>query len=263
MILASLGKPRDFFEKRKQADKNRGEVLKKSREVYKSQASCQSDSNCLKACEETVSSPSDIKDCQSLPPAQVRRLADMRKIFQDKRLDSFNQSAVFDLNVFLNLSPESVLALFSQLGMAASKELLAWILADYERASLFVEEDQDFIFLEALLKEIDFHPISALGEAIEDNMVFHEMALKKQNDQAMVWAHGFFSEKLCAGAGDLAACVLTQYCLAGSRFRSGGFSELLGFEGFRGVLAQKLGGSFDEKSLKKGESLAKSACAAD
>ena len=261
IFLASLGgeKTQTFYEERKKSDSNREETLQRSKETYKSSKSCQDDPSCRAICARLFRYASDQKDCRELPPAQVDRFQDVYKAFQDKSRESLDKLTVFDLKVFLNLSAEPVLSLFKQSGFAAAKEILVWILADWERAFLFLEEDQDFIFLEALLKEIEISPISALGESIEGNMVFQELALRKQNDAAMDWVHGFFARGLCEEGEAQADCVLTQYCSVGGSFQKEALGAFMEFQGFRETLAEKCGGSFDERGLA-GQSLIKDIC---
>ena len=254
-FFASQGRPRDFYEARKQSDSNRKETLSRSREIYKSSQSCKKTPSCGAACGRLFQYPSDRRDCRQLSPPQVRRFEDVYAAFQDKSRESLSALAFFDIKAFLNLSAEPSVTLFGRFGRVAAKEFLSWILADWEIALLFSEEDQDFIFLETLLREIEVYPIKALEEPIEGDMTFQELALRKQNDPAMVWVHEFFAKSLCGGAGEAAAaaagggggpalaesqaeCVLARYCPVAARFSEELLGALKGFQRFKEALGQ-------------------------
>lgn len=217
-----------FYEEIREQDKNRTRVFSQSREIYKGSPQCSSERVCNDICSEIFVHASTQKDCMALPLAQVRRLNGIYKILKNKTANQLQRIRLSDFRVFLNVSPASVERQLIKMGADSAKGMAYWIATDWDAARLFYEEDEEFLILEALFKEIEFTVVSALRSDIKNGASYYQIALEYNNESALDWVHNYFVN-FC---GNQETCLLSQYCLL-NRSHYGGFSnEILDYKPF-------------------------------
>ena len=166
----------DFLKFRQAQDSDRLKVLEQSQNNYKESGFCSSASSCRKICSQLFSLSWDEENCKKLPALQVYRFESLYNRLLDKKLTSLQKISVFDLKIFLNLSPEPFLRFIQTLGPIPTKIFLQWITNDWQIAKIFVEEDWDFLFLDIFLNEIQVSPIDSLKEELAEGRTFMELA---------------------------------------------------------------------------------------
>ena len=195
---STIENPSTFFKSRRGKDTNRKEVLKQSHTIYAGGKLCSSFASCKQTCNLLFSLDLDKKDCVKLPSLQIHRFEKVYKSILEKELSVLQEIDVFDLKVFLNLSPEPFLQVLQTLGPVSAKVFLNWITADWRVAKVFNEEDWDFLFFQIFLKEIQLSPINSLREEVAEGRTFVELAWLKQNDFALFWLGDYFQQVQCS-----------------------------------------------------------------
>lgn len=230
-----------FFESRRKEDSDRAELLNQSHELYSGGKICSFDFSCVRLCSQIFSLDFDQKDCKRLPATQVYQLEKLYQYILKKELRYLQEINVFDLKLFLNLSPEPLYKFFRTLGPVFKEQLLIWFASDWEVAAVFSEEDWDFLFLDIFLNEAPLHPISFLKREIFRGRTFAELAWLKQNDFALFWLDNYFKKAQCLGLeGEKADnCVLAQYCYLSTGFQSDVLKEIMGFKNLQLLLDKK------------------------
>ena len=180
----------------------------------------------------------DKKDCKELFAIQVHRFEKVYNSILEKDLNILQEIDVFDLKVFLNLSPEPFFRVLQTLGPISAKVFLNWIIADWRVGKVFHKEDWDFLFLEIFLKEIQLSPISSLREEVAEGRTFIELAWLKQNDFALFWLGDYFEKVQCSNSDEekIEDCVLAQYCLLSGNFKNDVLKEVMDFEDLKLLL---------------------------
>ena len=242
-VLPSYIEEKDssFFQLRREKDTDRNKTLEQSHNIYAGGGICSSDFSCMEICDQIFSFESDEKDCLQLPIPQVYRFETLYSQIHEKDMSSLKEINVFDLKVFLNLSPEPFLKVLRTLGPISAKVFLNWIAEDWKVAEVFTKEDWDFLFLEIFLNEIQLSPISSLKEEVSEGRTFVELAWLKQNDSALFWLHDYFKEVQCLDVKEEKAdsCVLAQYCRISESFQRDIMKEIMGFEKLKQILSQR------------------------
>ena len=200
-------RPPSVYEDIKNQDQNRSAVLNESKEIYKGSPICSSEQVCHRMCGEIYDSPFQ-KDCVTLSLPQVRRLNKIYGNLKDRDIDKLKTTRLSDLKVLLNVSPMPLEKQFVQMGADSAKDLAWWIATDWDAARMFSEEDEGFLLLEALFKEIKFTVVSALRTDLREGYSYYKIAFEYGNEYALNWIHSYFI-KSC---DNQEACLLSQYC---------------------------------------------------
>ena len=228
-VAPTVERPASFYEALKEKDKNRDDVLEKSKETYKDSKNCEDDDDCEDICSDIYIRRSDKSDCKELSVAQVRRMEKVHDILDDKKTNQLDDINLDDLEVIINISLEPIEKIFKTYGSTKARDVLNWIADDEDAARLFESEDADFVLLDTLLKEINSNPSAALSRNLKGGDRYHEIALTKDNEHALDWVHLYFEDKLCESQSTNKsedACVLSQYCLI-SHSAGTDFSEVI------------------------------------
>ena len=228
-IPVGVTRPASFYEILRRDDQNREDVLEESKKTYKDSEVCEDNKECEDMCEDIYRRRLNRKDCKELAVVQVKRMKDVFDVLKRKSTKDFPNINLKDLGVLLNISPEPIEKLFTEYGSTKARSTLYWIADDVDVADLFESEDEEFILLDSLLKEINSNPSSSLSRNLEDGERFHEVALAKDNQSALSWIHSYFEDELCKTHDSneaQEACVLTQYCLV-SQSAHRDFSEIV------------------------------------
>ena len=167
-------RPPSFYEQIRGQDKNRSNVFSQSREIYRGSPLCSSERVCNDICSEIFIHASTQKDCVALPLAQVRRFTGIYKILRNKNTARLQGVRLSDFKVFLNVSPVPVERQLIQMGADSAKGMAYWIATDWDAARLFYEEDEEFLILEALFREIEFTVVSALRTEIRNGASYYK-----------------------------------------------------------------------------------------
>lgn len=238
-MTSSIERSDDFFKVRQEKDTNRKEVFQQSQKLYKSEKICSVDSDCVEICQNLFSE--NRKDCLQLPAPQIYQLEKLYQRFNEKDQLSFKDIHVFDLLVFLNLSPEPLVSFFQTLGPFFMKEILFWLVSNWQIAEVFSEEDWDFLFLEIFLNQMQNSPIHSLKEEIAEGRTFMELAWIKQNDAVLFWLNDYFSAVLCRDIEkqEKENCILAQYCLLAESFQDDVSREIMDFEKLKQIVDTK------------------------
>ena len=219
--------PPSVYEEIKKQDKNRSVVFNESKEIYKGSPLCSSEKTCHRMCSE-IFGPAVLEDCVALSLAQVRRLDGIYGNLKDNNIDRLQKARLSDLKVFLNVSPAPVERQFIKMGADSAKTLAWWIATDWDAARLFYEEDEGFLLLEALFKEIKFTIVSALQAELRNGSSYYQIAFEYGNEYALDWIHSY----LVNSCDNQEACLLSQYCQL-NRFHYEEFSnEILEYKPF-------------------------------
>ena len=245
MASSTEEKGASFFQSRQAKDRDRKEVLNQSHIIY-SEELCSSDLSCVEMCHHIFSLDSDKKDCEQLTAPQVYQFKKLYDHILKQELTFLQKINIFDLKVFLNLSPEPLFRSLKTLGPFSAKHFLRWIASDWRVAKIFSEEDRDFLFLEIFLKGVHIFPISSLREELIEGRTFIELAWLKQNDSALFWLNDYFEKVQCAHlSGEKAEdCVLAQYCLLSPDFQQDVLKEIMSFKNLKLILNKRPGPSY-------------------
>ena len=228
----------DFFLDRKKKDSDRKKTLAQSYKIYTGKRICSSDSSCGAICRSLFSLSGDQEDCNKLPREQVYQFEKLFYYISEKKLSSLEEINIFDLKVFLNLSPEPLFKFFQTLDPIFTKTFLYWIAVNWQIAKIFKEEDWDFLFLDIFLNKGPVSPISFLEEELAEGRTFMEWAWLKQNDYALLWLDDYFRKTQCEGLkkSELKSCVLAQYCLISAGFQNDVSKEIMGFKRLKSIV---------------------------
>lgn len=220
------------YEQIKKQDKNRAAIFSESKEIYKGSPLCSSEKTCHRMCS-TIFDSTVLEDCMALSLAQVRRLDRIYGNLKDNNIDRLREARLSDLKVFLNVSPMPVERQFIKMGAESAKVLAWWIATDWDAARLFYEEDEGFLLLEALFKEIQFTIVSALQTELKNGGSYYQIAFEYGNEYALDWIHSYFVNS----CDNREACLLGQYCQL-NRFHYEEFSnEILAYKPFSDFVA--------------------------
>lgn len=208
-------RPDNFYEGIKGKDPNRKTVLDDSIKTYESPI-CEKSESCVEICNTLFRNRENKKECSSLTRVQVEKFHDVFKILQQPGISDLKRLNLYDLKVFLNVSPEGAERAIRRVGARHAKSLLRWVAEDYKVATLFDEEDGDYVILETILDELKRDPIEALQVNIYAGHTPHELALEERNNAAFRWFHGIIEEECSANRGRYDEkenwCVLGHYC---------------------------------------------------
>ena len=248
LVLTSSTEEKEasFFQSRREKDRDRKEVLNQSQIIYSGGEPCSSDLSCVKICHHIFSLDSDKKDCEQLTAPQVDQFKKLYNFILEQELTSLQKINIFDLKVFLNLSPEPLFRSLKTLGPFSAKYFLNWIASDWQVARVFSEEDWDFLFLEIFLNGIQISPISSLREEVVEGRTFVELAWLKQNDSALFWLNDYFKGVQCAklNGEEAESCILAQYCLLSPSFQHDVLKEIMSFKSLNLILNKRPGPSY-------------------
>ena len=230
----------NFYTELKEKDENRNEILEDSRKIYKSEI-CDESKSCISICKKLFYRSENRNDCESLTKVQVEKLEEVYDALEQPSFNDLQYVNLYDLKVFLNLSPEAMERAFRRTGSRDAKEVLHWIASDENVALIFEGEDGDFVILETLLNEIRHDPIEALGVTINSGDTVQEIALEENNDASFNWIHGFIQEE-CSSSKDEEEdyCVLGNYCSIMNKFHEDNVARILDFEEIEGLLQNVL-----------------------
>jgi len=216
LVLPSIGggKELSFFIDRKAHDKDRAQVLKQSHSVYFGQELCLEEYSCRKICRQIFIVPSDEQECEKLPLPQVYQFQELSHHIFSEKFNTLYKINIFDLKVFLNLSPEPLYRHFQTLGPFLKTKFLIELAKNWHLAKVLSDEDWDFLFLDFFLKDSHLSPITVLAKEIFEGRTFVELAWLKQNDPALFWLDDYFKQVRCEklDGEELESCSLAQYC---------------------------------------------------
>ena len=226
-----------FYNQIKEGDENRDEVLEDSRDTYQS-VTCLESEACQDTCHELYSRQFAREDCETLTKTQVRKLEEVYSTLGSPGKRKLEELSLYDLSVFLNVSPEPIEKLFRRTGSADAKDVLYWIAANKDVADIFEGEDGDFVILETLLNELKSNSIDALSSSIKKGDTFQEVAIIEKNTAAFNWIHSFL-ESECSSRNrndNEEWCVLGNYCSIVRKFDEDNAAALLDFEEVAGLV---------------------------
>ena len=234
-----FARPDDFYERLKQVDENRNEILENSKRTHVSSI-CSESEDCQKICRNLFNRSDDREDCEDLTEAQVDRLDDVHDALESPGLNDLQYIDLYDLNVFLNVSPEPIERLFRRIGSSRARSILYWIASDKDVAEIFESEDGEFVILETLLDEIRPRPEEALGVSVREGDTFQEVAIESDNRAAFDWTHNFLVSE-CSSSGRSRGneeewCVLAHYCNITKRFSEDNQADFLEFAEIAGIV---------------------------
>ena len=226
-----------FYNQITDNDENRNEVLEDSRQTYKS-VQCSESEECQDTCDTLYTKRFAREDCKTLTKVQVRKLEEVHNTLGSPGKRKLAELNLYDLSVFLNVSPEPIEKLFRRTGSADAKDVLYWIAANKDVAEIFEGEDGDFVILETLLNELKSKRIDALSSSINRGDTFQEIAIIEKNIPAFNWIHSFL-ESECSSRSkndDEDWCVLGKYCSIVRNFNEDNAAALLDFEEIAGLV---------------------------
>lgn len=234
LILPSTIKTKDrvFFEARRTQDLDRQEILKKSHIIYFEEKLCSKENSCREICDNIFVLDFDRKDCKKLSIPQVHQFEVLSHHILKQDLKFLQEINMFDLKVFLNLSPEPLYRSLRTLDLFFVKQFFGFLAIDWQFAQIVSEEDWDFLFLNFFLNENELSPINLLKEKVSENKTFIELAWYNQNDPALFWLDDYFEKIQCEGfmAEELENCVLAQYCHISDNLDSSILKEFVSFK---------------------------------
>ena len=162
------------YDKKKDNDKNRDDILKNSNQRYSGKACEEEDRRheCHEQCSDIYSSRrGDVKDCEELKIGLIEKLAELHELLEEPDHEDLLKVDNRDFSTYLNISiaPFDELVEDRNFKKKDAEELFLWMLADEKKAlddegyesvaNILSDEDDDYKVLENLLKELaGFNP---------------------------------------------------------------------------------------------------------
>ena len=239
----TTGKPDSYYDRRNEADQDRVSVLARSRERYTG-PKCEESKECVNLC--NIYRYSVRENCTNLPQAQVEKIWDIYKAFENPTYDKLNKIDSEDFQVFVKLDTldtHPLENLISKFNFLSARIVLIWVADDSDIAETFKNADkEEFDLLKGLLEPLKTteHPSyqGALGRTIAEGESFIDMAILHEGP-AMDWIHGFFEDECYSDYG-WELCVLKNwYCQV--KLNDYDWDDLFGYEYFTYIVDDILG----------------------
>ena len=224
-----------LYARLKEEDTNREVILLRSQKTYHGSPLCSTEETCSQMCSGIFLHEEARGDCNKLSVAQIHRLRRIDEFLRNKDIKRLKSVRLFDLRVFLNISPEPVRRYLVQIGPRLARDLAYWIATDWDAARLFYEEDENFILLETIFREIKLKALLALRSRIKDEDSYYRIAFKYQNESALNWVHDYLDRGLCESDQ---ACLLGRYCFLNKNHYENFSREIWDYKPFSDFVAR-------------------------
>ena len=192
----------------------RDAIFRSARAKYGSSGACTESRECEEICNDIYEHRLDKTRCvQELPIRQVELLEEIYDTLS-KRINrkALNKIDSDDLRVLVHISVDPIVTWVSQMSTSEVREVLTWIAENKEPSTVFITKDTGFHVLKALLEKLDRNKPLALSAPISKGDSFIEIALDKDNYEAVDWIHEFFDEE-CSSVNNYIECVFREhYC---------------------------------------------------
>ena len=225
-----------FIESEKSASREKS--FKQSDEIYSGSPLCSQEEKCIQTCKALFSASSIQKDCYQLKAQQIYQIEKLYQIVLTKDPVELKKINTFDLKVFFELSSKALFDFFNTLDSRSIKIFLSWIAEDWKTATVFQNEDTQFLYMQLFLNKLNYLPIRSLKETIKGERTFVELSWLKQNDVALVWLNDYLTQIHCESLqGErLRHCLLEGYCVISDNFQPDILAEIEQFEGLAVLL---------------------------
>ena len=234
----TTGKPDSYYDQRNEADQDRTSVLARSHKRYTG-PKCEESKECVNLC--NIYRYSVRENCTNLPQAQVKKIWDIYKAFENPTDDKLNKIDSGDFQVFVKLDIRPLENLISKFNFLSARIVLIWVVDDSDIAETFHDKDNTFDLLKGLLRPLkateDPSYQYALGKTVSEGESFIDLAILNKGP-AMDWIHDFIEDE-CSSDYGWGLCVLKNwYCQV--KLNDDDWDDLFGYEYFTDIVDEIL-----------------------
>ena len=236
----------DYYRDRKERDKDRDDVIRRSRDRYRGSTTCEEEleddrnHDCKDLCRDIYSSRSDKEDCEELAVAQIERLEELHELLEDPDDDDLADVDFEDFDTYLNISTRPFDKLVGRYSSREAEEMLLWIVENDDVAHVIEKEEDDYSTLKKLLdsahsggdtNSAKIHEYFTEAEVDGDPLM--EYVISQGNDDAMEWFMKFINDEYSACDDETSdTCFNDVYCAIGTDIDNDLSEDWLDFEKF-------------------------------
>ena len=241
--MADGDKSDEYYENRKNKDKDRETVLNSSK-TRRSGDICETedkDHECKEMCKEVYGRIGDKKDCEELTVVQIEKIYDLWKLLEEPDEDELAEIELEDFEVYLNISIASLEDLIDdEWNSREAKEFLYWLINDEDVAKLFEKEDDEYDTLTELLKKIKRFEYSEIDKPFVtkiDKERLMEVAIDSGNEDVVEWFMNYIEDKNSSCRKDnVSKSCFEVYCRIGDGIGDDYMEDWLGYDKFESYI---------------------------
>ena len=217
----------DEYKKRREGDKDRDDVIRKTRNRYSGDVCEELDrkdrKDCEEICKDIYKDRGDRNECEELEVNLIEDLKEVYEALEDGDEDDFREidSELFD--AYLNTGISGLDDIIEDYSSKEAKEFLLWLIEDQDISNVFIKEDDDYKILITLFKAIDSdykektETWKIFDEKIDSSDKLMEVVLESGSEEMMDWFLSYINDinTACEKDTESPECF-TVYCKIGN-----------------------------------------------
>ena len=194
----------DEYKKRREGDKDRDDVIRKTRNRYSGDVCEELDrkdrKDCEEICKDIYKDRGDRNECEELEVNLIEDLKEVYEALEDGDEDDFREidSELFD--AYLNTGISGLDDIIEDYSSREAKEFLLWLIDDQDISNIFIKEDDDYKILITLFKAIESNydekgdTWTVFDEKIDSSDTLMELVLESGSEEIMDWFLSYIND---------------------------------------------------------------------